>query len=260
VAALAFSYQMTGALQKAHTVIYDALKQEASQSNTYHGRLLASLGFIQWMAADLSGLRQTAVQYLKLGQKLDLPETLSFANYLLGIALYHLNETTAAERCLMKGSHRDSVTNILNFAHSTFALSLISQIHGQPDKACTIAESVVNHALETHNPSLLQLAQAFQAELAFRQGRIAEASSWAKHFDPFPFHAAYRFYVPQLTMSKVLIALGTTDSHQQADDLLSHLHEFFVSIHNSRFLIEVLALQAILYDIRGDEATAHSRC
>jgi len=54
----------------------------------------------------------------------------------------------------------------------------------------------------------------------------------------------------------VLLAQGTIESQRKAADLLAGLHDFFTSIHNTRFLIDVLALQALLYDARGDEAEA----
>jgi ATP/maltotriose-dependent transcriptional regulator MalT len=67
------------------------------------------------------------------------------------------------------------------------------------------------------------LARAFQAELALRQGRLAEASAWAEQFVAQPFVPMYRFYVPQLTMARVLLAQGTTSSRAQAADLLPRL-------------------------------------
>ena len=48
----------------------------------------------------------------------------------------------------------------------------------------------------------------------------------------------------------------TTDSRRQAADLLDELYDFLTSIHNHRFLIEVLALQALLQDARGEESVA----
>ena len=67
---------------------------------------------------------------------------------------------------------------------------------------------------------------------------------------------SFRYYVPQLTLAKVLLARDTTESRQQASDLLFRLHSFFTSIHDTRTLIEVLALQALLHDARGEEPAA----
>jgi LuxR family maltose regulon positive regulatory protein len=63
----------------------------------------------------------------------------------------------------------------------------------------------------------------------------------------------YLFYMPQLTLAKTLLAQGTEESLQEAADLLDELHDFLSSIHNNIFLIEVLALRAILHDTMGEQ-------
>jgi LuxR family maltose regulon positive regulatory protein len=88
--------------------------------------------------------------------------------------------------------------------------------------------------------------------LALRQGRLSVASQWLKRFRAKPVLLPDRFYMPQLTAVKILLAQNTTDSRRQAADLLDQLHDFLTSIHNIRFQIEVLALQALLGDFRGE--------
>jgi LuxR family maltose regulon positive regulatory protein len=62
--------------------------------------------------------------------------------------------------------------------------------------------------------------------------------------------------MPQLTAIKILLAQDTTDSQRQAADLLDQLHDFLTSIHNNCFRIDVLALQALLHDARGEDSAA----
>jgi LuxR family maltose regulon positive regulatory protein len=59
-----------------------------------------------------------------------------------------------------------------------------------------------------------------------------------------------------MTLPKVLLALNTPLSRQQAAVVLTRLYEFVNATHNTRFLIEVLALQALLHDARKDEQAA----
>jgi LuxR family maltose regulon positive regulatory protein len=103
---------------------------------------------------------------------------------------------------------------------------------------------------------MLQVARAFEAEVALRQGRLAAASRWAEKYQAKPFRLVYRFYMPQLTQIRVLLAQGTADGLQQAADLSDQLHDFLASIHNRRFQIDVLALQALLHDARGEKPAA----
>jgi LuxR family maltose regulon positive regulatory protein len=77
-----------------------------------------------------------------------------------------------------------------------------------------------------------------------------------KRFRANPFLPPYRFYMPQMTAVKILLAQDTTDSRRQAADLLDQLNDFFTSIHNNCFQIDVLALQALLNDARGEDSAA----
>ena len=253
---LGMSYQMIGDLQKSHAVVLTALKEKKTHHTTYHGRVLLTFCFTGYLEADLNRVVQAARQVLSLGQELDLPELIAHGYYFLGISHYERNDLVAAEKYVSSVAEAYSMTNSHNFAFSSFAMALIYQALDRPDQAREMVESVVNYAFEMQNISLLQTAQAFQVELAIRQGNISEAGHWAKTYDPDPLHVAYRFYVPQITLVKWFLAQDTSESRQQAAKLLSRLHDFFSPIHNSRIQIEVRALQALLYDADGDKPAA----
>jgi LuxR family maltose regulon positive regulatory protein len=144
-------------------------------------------------------------------------------------------------------------------SHGSFCLSLIYQAQGQPDKARERNRKMMQYAMDTGNQMVLRTTQAFEAELALRQGRIPEASNWAERFHPKPFLPPFAFYMPQLTLVKILLAQDTSDSRGRAADLLDQLHDFLASIHYKKSLIEVLALQALLHDTLGDEPVAHEK-
>ena len=65
-----------------------------------------------------------------------------------------------------------------------------------------------------------------------------------------------KFYFPQLTLIKILLTEGTISSKQRAADLPDRSLDFFRSIHNKRFQIDLLALQSLLFDSQKDEPTA----
>ncbi|MCP4454715.1 MAG: tetratricopeptide repeat protein, partial [Planctomycetes bacterium] len=182
--------------------------------------------------ADLNGVIQIAREVLNLGQEFTLSESLVHGHYFLGISHYERNELATAQNHLVAVAEAPYVVNAHNFAFSAFALALTYQARGRPDDARRTVKSVVSHALETHNTSLLHVAQAFQAELALRQGRITEINHWTKSFNPDPFIVAYRFYVPQMTLAKWFLTQNTEESQGRAAGLLSRLHDFFTSSHN----------------------------
>ena len=69
---------------------------------------------------------------------------------------------------------------------------------------------------------------------------------------PQPPEVHYGFYVPALTWSRVRLAQRSPESLDRAADSLARLQSLFESIHNTRFVIEIRALQALLLDARGE--------
>jgi hypothetical protein len=66
---------------------------------------------------------------------------------------------------------------------------------------------VVHDSTETNNADMLRIAQAFEAELARRQGCLAATSQWLEKYHAKPFVTPFRFYLPQLTAAKILLSL-----------------------------------------------------
>ncbi len=250
------SHQMLGDIEAGLHIYKEAMKEPDIKESDYQSMFMAYLCFAYWIEADLFSFQQTAEAALLLVDNEYLPENAAFANYFRGIAHYCLNDLERAVETLSKVVHTDVIHNSMIFANSSFALGLVYQAKGNPDKARKYCDAVTTHAIEISNDVILNFAQAFTAELALRQGRLTEASQWAKQFRAKPFVPPYLFYMPQLTQIKVLLAQDTTESRQQAADLLDEVHAFLVSINNHVFLIHVLALQALLDDARGEVQAA----
>ncbi|MGE5602626.1 MAG: LuxR C-terminal-related transcriptional regulator, partial [Nitrososphaerales archaeon] len=93
--------------------------------------------------------------------------------------------------------------------------------------------------------------------LALLQGRKADADHWAARVDhsirtaPMPL-----FFVASFSLVEVLLAQGTSPSLSEASQRLTRLQSIVQATHNTRFLIEVLALQALVLDARGERAAA----
>jgi len=114
----------------------------------------------------------------------------------------------------------------------------------------------LSFALEVRSEAILNDARAFQAELALRQGRPAEAAQWAAQSGSFaPIPVPYAF-VPSLVLPIVLLAQDTPASRQQARQYLTQMTDFFTSIHYTAIRIQVLALQAMLDQAEGNESQA----
>ena len=249
-------YHMIGNFKGGLTVYQKAMERHINRDKNYHAMYLANLSLGYWMEADLPALQQTADSLLDVVKEHPLPAAVAWGFYLLGIVHFHRNELQDAEEKLSQVVTAFNAVSPMNFAHSAFALALTYQAQGKPDQAKEVSNSVVHDSIETNNADMLQIAKAFEAELALRQGRLTSASRWLEKYHAKPFFPVFRFYMPQLTAVKILLTQNTTDSRSQAAELLDQLHNFLESIHNNRFRIDVLALQALLHDTRGEDSVA----
>ena len=142
------------------------------------------------------------------------------------------------------------------FLNSAVLLARIRQAQGRPEEAREIVDVMLSFALETRSEVMLLGARAFQAELALRQGRLAEASQWAEQYGSFRRVPMPYAFVPPVVLALILLAQDTPASRQQARQLLSQMDDYFTSIHYTVIRIRVLALQAMLYSAEGDEQQA----
>jgi LuxR family maltose regulon positive regulatory protein len=254
---LAAARQMEGDLPGAYAAIYDGFVQEEVSGPAFKATLLVTACNVHWIAADLQGLAQAAGQCIELSQGAESPEMGNYGHYHLGRVLYQHNDLTGAERHFSTVWKQPYLSYGDCFLYSAGGLALTYQAQGRAQEARAVARSIVDFMLETGNTTLLPQAQAFQAELALMQGRIATAGQWAAQLDPVPpLSPVYGIFSPHSTLVKVWLAQNTPSSREQAGDLLGRLQAFFASTHNSRFLIETLALQALLSSTEGDEAAA----
>ncbi|MFC1824400.1 LuxR C-terminal-related transcriptional regulator [Thermodesulfobacteriota bacterium] len=250
------AHQMLGDREKALSTIEEAMRDPDLRSGISQGYFQANPCFIYWIDADLTSLQQTAAQSLKLDENSRVFPAIAHGLYFMGIAHYERNDLLAAEDNLVAVMKDPYSQHTLNFAHSAFALALVHQALGREDEANQVGGAVVSFALDMKNPDVLHVARAFQAELALRQRRLGEASYWAERFVAETFAPTYRFYVPQLTKVKVLLAQDTRSSREQAADLLKRFYDFVVSTHSTRFQIDALTLKALLFDSQKNEPAA----
>jgi LuxR family transcriptional regulator, maltose regulon positive regulatory protein len=249
--------QMRGDIRGAIESLDAGMREDRFRSRTYAPRLLVSFCFIYWMTADLPHLLQTADHLLELARERNLTESLDWAHYFRGCAHYQQNDLEAAARDFAAVVPGHTATHGIVFPHSTFGLAATHQAQGLVKPARDNAARVVKYALTMNSPAMLAAARAFEAHLTLLQGREGEAARWVAQADrniraaPMPL-----FYVPDFTLVEILLAQGTPASLEEAARQLARLHEVVQATHNIRFLIEALALQALLHDARHERSAA----
>lgn len=148
---VAVSLQMTGDVHRAYETVHNALSSEVHHGGTYHGRLLMTLGFIQWMEGGLTELMKTSTAMLKLGEKHGLAETVAYARFLKGIALYHHDRLTAAKTVIEPVVVNPAIANVANYLLCIPVLALTLQGRESADEALELVEGSINQLLEAGN-------------------------------------------------------------------------------------------------------------
>jgi LuxR family maltose regulon positive regulatory protein len=104
----------------------------------------------------------------------------------------------------------------------------------------------------------VSLAEAFEAELDLRQGRRLEALQWARRYDPRPLQAIPRFFVPQHTWLRVLLAEGSEESRSRAGVFLADWQPHVQRLHHTRCEIDTLILRAFWARTEGEGPAAEA--
>ncbi len=255
---LALAHQMSGQLERAYAVLAAARREGAAEPSALRVRHMGLVCFVDWVAADLPGMLQSARQLVKAGQANDQQlESLGWGHYFLASCYYQRNDLAAAELHASVVQAQRYACHRITVVQSAIVLASIQQARGFPEQARLTLDRVNDFLVEIRSHALLPLVHAFEAELVARQGNIDAASVWAATVGPLiPFATMAFFYTPQLTLPKVLLAINTPESRQQAAAALARLHTFVTKTHNIRFTIDVLALQAVLYQAEGSGAAA----
>jgi hypothetical protein len=122
-------------------------------------------------------------------------------------------------------------------------------------------QKAMEYAVEMRSPNFIFMAQSFQAELAVLQGRAHEMIPWAEQaYETLSIMPMVSFNVLSLTIPKVLLSAGTADGRAKAVEALQRIHEYAVSLHHTRVLIEVLAIEAMLHATNNNPEAAHDQC
>jgi len=252
-------HQMLGEAKQGEDILWTHMEDGRFENHSSQARLFVSLGMTLWPESETRKLKQAASRLLQLSLEYELSWSQSFARYFLGLAHYErneLDEAVAQLEIIVGDPHRYPIQNV---THCSFLLSLSYQALGLPDQAREVADSIIKLTFERENLMFIGLAEAFQADLDLRQGRIAPADKWARAFvAPAP-HGMQRFFNAELTAIKVMLARNTPQSLKSAAEQLDSMHKLLGEIHHRRLMIDTLGMQALLADALNQESTAFEK-
>jgi LuxR family maltose regulon positive regulatory protein len=221
---------------------------------------LGSLIFVHFLSGELTEAAREAQQMQDMVANSNNVYVKAWASYFQAYVTYCWNDLENAAHHFVQTVERRFSVHTMAAIDSLAGLTLTYHALEQPDEARATLALLFEYTQHTNDPAYLAIARACQARLSLLQGELASAVRWLQTADRTP-HASVLFYwieVPQITQCRVLIAQETKAGLQQAEELLQVYRQQNESQHNTRQLIDILPLQALVYHKQDlvDEALA----
>jgi LuxR family transcriptional regulator, maltose regulon positive regulatory protein len=253
---LAWSYQATGHGEVGLAAVQQALKDQSTGIDSM-ARLLLAQAYTYLAMGKHPQVEHTARHLLGIAREGELVISQNYAHWLLGLVHYEHNSLDEAAyhfSAVIADQHQAHFWVVLD---ALCGLALTYQAQGLGIQAQETARSLLELAQEQHSLPELLVAFAFRGRLALLQNEVEQASQWLEMAGEQEVRGPMFFLVdPPVTSVHLLLAKGDTVSIEEGQALLKELLQLVESIHNTRKLILVLALQAWAYDLQGRETEA----
>lgn len=246
--------------QAALTVLTENDADYREETALVQARKKVAFVLIHWLSANPIMLMQECELGLNFFNSRQMASTtISFFHLFKGSVHYLRNELALAAEQFAVVLEMRYLFHPHMVVLSAIGLAMVHQAEGRGDKAWQVMETAVAFCLELEFPQLLFTVRAFQQELVWQQGHLAQTRHWVAvtDFSRLPQVIVFS-YDPRLTLCKLLLAQDTPASRQRAEFELERLADLTLATYNVRFQMEVLALQALLYKAQGKTAAAHT--
>ncbi len=255
VLVLTMALHSSGDRRGAHDLIERARREPRFGSGRWSPSDSAAV-YISWFELDLPALKRHAIVSVERGVSVNSVAIQGNGHYYLGVAEYEMGRIEQAAQHFARVVDSPARFRSIDLIHSTVQLGFCRVAGGDMQEAQRLADEASLHASEVETTDFIPLVDAFQAELALRQGNIGRAAAWADRFDPFPMIRAFMHYDPAVTLVRVLLAEGSDTALERADQVLTSFVGFAEQGHMKPGVARYCGLQALLLATRGDAERA----
>lgn len=249
--------QYMGRFKVAVRTIQHELDSGQTQHSTYVLRILFALAAIHLYEGRLHETATYAANLLNMAAQHQRPLSIGWARFALGLCWYEQNDLDAAA-IHFEANVRQAHSIHVEAAYGSFmGLALTFQARGESARANETAQALSDFDLEQAGRLLLREAQSFRARLALLQGDVAGAVRWVETTDDDDnLYGQGYAESPGVTRAHVLIAAGTPEHLRAAMKQLDQLLATARSMHDVRWQIPILALQALALHAQGKTSDA----
>jgi LuxR family maltose regulon positive regulatory protein len=257
---LGLTRQMTGQEEMAIQALWEASQDASSAPGAFLARLFLAQGFIHTVAGDLVPAEQAAQLVENVTKEKGIVYSQLWGHYLQACCRFRAHDLEAALRLFTLVAKKRYVAHTRIAVDSLAGQALGYQALQRPDDAREALKQLLDFSLETQDPQHLSLAQSAQARLSLAQGDLEAAARWAQSFDGGGHSDNFFLWleIAAITHCRVLVAIGSDDSLEEAAQRLRALRLVNERLHNTCQTIEIVALQAVAYEKQGHTEEAHT--
>lgn len=249
--------QAAGDYAGAQDLLLEGLREDHLHGNSFASRVYTGLCILAWLDADLPKLKLLATQMLLLARERDLIEMANFARYYRGCALYHMNDLDGAEQEFASVAQNRYLAHAQPYTQSIYGLAAIYAARGETARAQTVVEAATNYGLETANSRILFDAQSVRLFLLHRDGGSVDGQAWQDTYDPEGALTPLTTFIhPHVLLARILIDSSSAARRAKGSRMMERLLELARRMHSTRYLVEMLGLQAVLREAQGKRELA----
>lgn len=252
-------YQHLGRTGDALAYLEEHLAQSSTSPFSRTSRLMLALCGVYLYGGDLTAAQSAAHTYQQMGEAANSPLAVGWAKMILGIVAYERNDLTLAEELFREIiSIRDAV-NGKTAAEAYTGLFLTYLNSGRLDDAQEILERFRTRISQTRTLVLKPIVDSLQARLtlARRQTQPGASLRLAPNEPPRTIMPKLGFMdIPHVTSARLLLEDGTPEALRQARQLLLDVRAAVEACHESRLLVEIDTVLALVAAAQGEEASA----
>lgn len=251
---LGLSYHMNGEKTQALNRLTAQIKAADSADHYYRSYLFGGLSFLHLLSGEMVQSELNARQVEIIAGKCNAQNSVAWGYYLQGYVNLQKYNISQAIRNFSDALDQRYVFDPQAVIDSLVGQALAYHFGRQPDKVKEKITELIIYAEETEDPYMLFLAQSGAARIAILTGDLATATQWIRGIEESPLHPAALFTwleVPYITHARVLIAIDSQQSLEQANTLLRDIWQITDKHHFTGQKIETGILQCMVAKKQG---------
>ena len=255
---IAMASNISNRVKFALSLCNETIKHNDPHNIILSSRLFLARSFLHMFLGNSDAVIQDAKRLNNLLMQSDPILVQGWGVYMAASACFRQNNLPLAREHFSFSIKNKYAVNTRVAIDSMIGLALTYQSMQQDAAATDTIEILLKFTQDIGQSELIHVAQSGQARLALAQGNLNLAMGWLKSYDK-PFIAPSIFFWlenPAITQARIMLAIGSTESLQQASKLLASLQQESKALNNICQMIELMTLQALTLEMTGNTEEA----